>query len=485
MKSPHTNPRSSRRKKSRAALLAAASLAVASALHADPPEANGPLTGQPSAPSKPEDLLHRPYLLGDWGGERTRLEQMGIVFDLEYTNDYSGYPHADTIRGHDNDWGRVRFTIDVDFGKLAHLDGLSFHISAINQNGGNPGTGLQSYANPSGLASSQSTRLDTFWLQQKLFDGIVVIRAGQLAQQDDYGVQEYGASFVMEPLDYAFGNLFGDITATFDPASKPGVELQLHPYGGFYIKSEFQGGETNPYGPNDHHGLGFDLTGSGVLATEVGWRHDDVSVAPQRPVPSEKMEGKDGTDSKAVSAVGNTIKDGPRTLFEWTLPAVYKLGIYNNFADFTEPNTGRVIHDNYLVYGMVNQGLFREGHYGAAYFRGLDTFAGLDYAPGNVSPAYLQATGGFRYTGTFPGRDKDTVGVGVVHTEFSGKFDTAATLLAPAVHRTQETALELNYAAQVTPWLLVQPLLQYYVNPGGTGNHENAVVLGARTKVIF
>ena len=472
---------------SSAVRLAAAGLALASAsvTQADPPSALGPLTGQPSAPSKPEDLLHRPYLLGDWGGERTKLEQMGIVFDLEYINDYFGYPHADTIRGHDNDWGRVRFTLDVDFGKLAHIDGLSFHFSAVNQNGGNPGTGLQVYANPSGLASSQSTRLDTYWLQQKLFGGVLVIRAGQLAQQDDYGVQEYGASFVMEPLDYAFGNLFGDITATFDPASKPGVELQLHPYGGFYLKSEFQGGETNPYGPNDHHGVGFDLTGSGVLATEFGWRHDDVSVAPVRPQPAPR-EGKDTRDGKeAAAAVTPATNDGPRTLLEGTLPAVYKAGIYNNFADFAEPNTGRIIHDNYLIYGMVNQGLFREGHYGAQYFRGLDAFGGVDFAPGNVSPAYLQATGGFRYTGTLPGRDKDTVGLGVVHTEFSGAFDTAATLTAPAVRRTQETAIELNYAAQVTPWLLVQPLFQYYVNPGGTGTHENAVVLGARTKVIF
>jgi porin len=441
-------------------------------------------------------MMNRAYLLGDWDGERTALAEKGVSFDLAYTNDYFGYPHADTIRGHDNDWGRVRFTIDVDFGKLVGIDGLSFHVSAINQNGGNPGTGLQSYANPSGLASSQSTRLDTYWLQQKLFNGVLVIRAGQLAQQDDYGVQEYGSSFVMEPLDYAFGNLFGDITATFDPASKPGVELQLHPYGGFYIKSEFQGGETNPYGPNDHHGLGFDLTGSGVLATEVGWRHDDVSVAPHRPQVEPPSAAKDAKDGKDV-AVTPPIKDGPRTLFEGTLPAVYKAGIYNNFADFTEPNTGRVIHDSYLIYAMVNQALFREGHYDAAYFRGLDAFAGVDYSPGNVAYAYLQSTAGFRYTGTFPGRNKDTVGLGVVHTEFSGRFDTPAVLAAPAtttspavaaapaVRRTEETAIELNYACQVTPWLLVQPLFQYYVNPGGTGTHENAVVLGARTKIVF
>ena len=50
--------------------------------------------------------------------------------------------------------------------------------------------------------------MDTYWLQQKLFNGVLVLRVGQLAQQDDYGVQEYGGSYLLEPLGYAYGNLF-------------------------------------------------------------------------------------------------------------------------------------------------------------------------------------------------------------------------------------------------------------------------------------
>ena len=58
----------------------------------------------------------------------------------------------------------------------------------------------------------------------------------------------------------------------------------------------------------------------------------------------------------------------------------------------------------------------------------------------------------------------------------------------------QETVLELNYLAQVTPWLTVQPDIQYIVHPGGLvpnpsdpngGTTGAALVLGARTTIAF
>lgn len=183
---------------------------------------------------------------------------------------------------------------------------------------------MQSYSNPSSIDGAESTRLDSYWLQQKLFNGGLVIRAGQIAQQDDYGVQEYGASYLLEPLGYAFGNLFGNVTATFDPASKPGVEVRVYPGDGFYGKAMFQGGETNPYG-DDKHVFDFDTDGPRVLAMEIGYRHDDVKVAP------EMAAGVSGNskDGKQTVAPAPTI-DGPKTLFESGLAAVYKLGARGN-----------------------------------------------------------------------------------------------------------------------------------------------------------
>ena len=107
--------------------------ALAGLAHADPPSALGPLPGEMMAnPASPTGLLDRPYLTGDPGGYRSNLAKQGVTFDLEYLNDYFGIVQGDHPRGHDDDWGRVRLTIDVDFGKLLGVNGLSFHFSGLN-----------------------------------------------------------------------------------------------------------------------------------------------------------------------------------------------------------------------------------------------------------------------------------------------------------------------------------------------------------------
>ena len=431
------------------------------------------LNGQPPSSSTPQTADRRQELIDDNTGLRGALKDDGIDFDVEYLNYYQGIVSGDQSHSHDDDWGRIRFTVDVDFAKLARLDGLSFHFSAVNQSGGNIGRTLGSYSNPDNLASFQTTRVDTYWLQQKLFHGVLVVRAGQLAQQDDYGVQEYASSFVMEPLGYAFGNLFDNVTATADPGSKPGFELQLHPYGGFYLKSMIQAGDPDPYGNHDRHGLNFSLDGHGVLATEIGYRREEPSSAGP-PAPADDQRDKSGPSAPA----------GIRTLLEGGLPAVYKVGVYNSFRDYTDARHGDTVHGNYLVYGMINQAIFREAHAGSGLARGLDGFASVDYSPDNVSLAFLQATGGLRYTGPIPTRNTDTLSFGVVHTEFSRRFNTPASLLANGRYRS-ETALELNYEWRLTPWLSVQPVGQYYFDPGGTGRRPGAFLLGFGSKVVF
>lgn len=45
--------------------------------------------------------------------------------------------------------------------------------------------------------------------------------------------------------------------------------------------------------------------------------------------------------------------------------------------------------------------------------------------------------------------------------------------------------IELSYQCQVTPWLIVQPDVQYIINPGGTQDLDNALVVGGRASVTF
>jgi porin len=46
-------------------------------------------------------------------------------------------------------------------------------------------------------------------------------------------------------------------------------------------------------------------------------------------------------------------------------------------------------------------------------------------------------------------------------------------------------AFEFTYQAQVTKWLTVQPDIQFIINPGGTHDLSNALVIGARAVVTF
>jgi carbohydrate-selective porin OprB len=44
---------------------------------------------------------------------------------------------------------------------------------------------------------------------------------------------------------------------------------------------------------------------------------------------------------------------------------------------------------------------------------------------------------------------------------------------------------EVNYGANVTPWLSLQPVAQWYLRPGGDATRSTVFVIGFRTKVTF
>ncbi len=84
--------------------------------------------------SDDQSLLNRPYMLGDWGGRRTALERAGIKFNIISVNDF-----LENTRSNVANWSRVRGTLDIDFGKADLVQGLTFHITALWQGGGNMG----------------------------------------------------------------------------------------------------------------------------------------------------------------------------------------------------------------------------------------------------------------------------------------------------------------------------------------------------------
>jgi porin len=391
---------------------------------------------QPSNDAGIESWTNSPYMFGDWDGERTKLANLGLTFSFISVNDF-----LVNQKGGDANWSRVRGTVDFDFGKAELVPGLTFHITGLWQAGGNMGAYIGSSANPSSLVSANTARLDSWWFEQALLNHKLYVRVGQFAGLDFYGVQADGSSYILEPLGYAIGNLFPADYESFDPAGTPAAEIRVVPSRHFYWKGAIFSGNRNPY-QDDTTGFDFRFKDSPVVATEIGYNFDPPSAT--------------GTGS---------------------LPGTYKLGATVNPGQFSNIATGAQSKTNYLMYVMANQRIYRPD---AGSDRGLDLNFAFDWTPGQYTRDYSQVTGGFRYHGLIPHRERDTVSAGVVYTRISPTLDQAfATAGLPLFG--SEKAVEINYALKVTRWFTLQPVFQYYFDTGANPVGRNSAVAGFRT----
>lgn len=167
-------------------------------------------------------------------------------------------------------WERVHGRIDIDFSRFMRWRGLKFHASGLWQTGGNLGARMGALANPSDLVNANAARLDTFWLEQRFFDDKVRIRVGEWAGKDFYGNQEYGDSWLMDPLGYAFGNLFNSVYESPNLAGTPGAEVKVAPNRSFYLKTAVTAANRDPL-HQDPTGFEFKIRNTPAYLFEAGY----------------------------------------------------------------------------------------------------------------------------------------------------------------------------------------------------------------------
>lgn len=116
------------------------------------------------------------------------------------------------------------------------------------------------------------------------------------------------------------------------------------------------------------------------------------------------------------------------------------------------------------LYALAEKSVYYERHDPV---QGLSLFGRAGIADESATPvdAYLGA--GAVYRGLLPGRGEDRAGLAVAAARVAagGRW---------------EVAIELSYRARVTRWLTIQPSVQHVIDPGGTGELDDATVLGVR-----
>lgn len=107
----------------------------------------------------------------------------------------------------------------------------------------------------------------------------------------------------------------------------------------------------------------------------------------------------------------------------------------------------------------------------------LDAWLRIGAAAPAVNPIGTYVGGGITY-----GTDESRAGIAVAHARLGNPQHRAA-LLSGIDARRAETAIEASYARTVLNRIVLQPDLQYIVDPGWDGARENALVIGLRVQL--
>ncbi len=398
----------------------------------------------------PATLWTRETLLGDLGGVRTRLTEHGISFIPTYTGEViygiMDSPHGSHVVYDHN----VNLPLDVDMEKLLSWRGATFHANAYWLAGRSLTEDcIGDLANVSNISAYRTFRLQELWLQQTFWKDRASIKIGSVAVDTEFFAASSSALFI----NSSFGT-FSLIAANLPnppiyPVAAPAVRLavQLHPRVNFQI-GIFDGDSG---------------------AQDVNKNGADFHLAA-------------GDGALIFSELGFNLH--PATAGEKSLAGILKIGSFVHTKRITtwqnqlDGSTGGGSY-NYGIYGVAEHDLFkRDGKRVTAFLRGGG-------APGNRNVIGWYCDVGVNATGLLPGRTDDVAGIAFARSSFSRSFSDYQQTTEGTRAFDSEMVIEATYKAQITPWWMVQPDLQFILTPGGERNCDNAIVLGLRTSVSF
>ncbi|MBE7209480.1 MAG: carbohydrate porin [Gluconacetobacter diazotrophicus] len=438
------------------------------------------------------------------GGLRPFLARGGLSVGLAETDEVIGNPAGGVRRGADYE-GLTVMGLGLDTAALGWSGGV-VDVSALQVHGRNlSGDDLGTLQTASGIEADRSTRLWELWFQQTLFGGRVDVKLGQQSLDQEFLVSQGSSLFVntamgwpiVPSLDlYAGGPAY--------PLSSLGVRLRARldrnvallagvfdddPSGGpFGDDSQTRGAEQS--------GAAFSTTNGALLIAELQYALNPAPAAPPT------LAGP--SQAAPAPALPDTSPPPPG------LPGIYKLGFYFDTAAFpdrhrddhglslADPDSDGIPRQHrhaWSIYGVADQTLWRPAPDSP---RAFGIFLRVQAGPGSASLLDLGVNGGVVLKDPLSGRDNDTAGLGFGVAKIGSAArdldrDAARFAGSPLPVRSAESFVELTYQAQIRPWWILQPDLQWVLRPGGgvprpddpSRRVGNALVLGLRTNVNF
>ncbi|WP_236711022.1 carbohydrate porin [Novosphingobium barchaimii] len=390
-------------------------------------------------------------MTGDWGGRRTRLKDSGISLRADYVSETFAAVDGGVRRGTAYTQ-QIRAGMDFDMGKIAGWSGGLFHVTLNDRRGVGISSDYVGNRLPIQEAyGGQYVRLGEVSYEQNLLHDRLNLRLGYFAMGNDLGGMALGCNFVNAAFCAHPLSLSGDSGWYNYPNARWGAAIRYRPRAdialrtGIYQVNPNLGSEGNAFHPFAGGSTGV------ILPFEVeydpGLRRD--------------------------SAV---------------LPGHYKVGVYYDTSRVARVGGSGKVTGRYGVYILADQMIVREGSGG----RGLSVFGQFTANPEASAQITRWYAAGAVKTGTFRGRDADTLALGVVHAQLDPRLrrahaETAGILDGYAALPAGETAIEMSYGFQARRWLSIRPDVQYIIEPGSFAfrSTHNALALGCQVRMQF
>ena len=419
-------------------------------------------------------------LAGDPTGLRTQAASHGVTLSLTDSENLLSNLAGGEKTGATNQ-GLSVATLSIDTGKAFNLQGGTINISAEQIHG----RALSQYylnnlQTANGNEAQNSTRLWEAWYDQAF--GVSDVKIGQQSIDNEFIVSQYSALFIntmagwpLLPSDdlYAGGPAYplSSLGARLKTSLAPNVTVLA----GAFDDNPPGGSFANDPQSADSGGTKFNLQTGALFIAEVQYVRN--------PAPAS----------------------GPAT----GLTGTYKLGFWYDTAAFPDQEFGtdslslanpasslipQKHRGNYSLYAVMDQTLWQN-----AGGQSVNGFARIMFTPlADENLIVFFFNGGLTIAAPFPSRPNDSAGIDFGLGDISGRAaalsrDTAFFTGTPLPARTTEELIELTYQAQITPWLLLQPDVQYIITPGAgilnnnpsLGRVQNEFVAGLRAITTF
>ena len=371
----------------------------------------------------------QPWLLGNWGGQRSALAEKGVEFEIVATTDVLA-----NVSGGIDDGVETPTTFDlavnIDTAAAGWWNNGTLRVYLLGTTGGDTNTHVGALQVASNIEAPDTVKLYEAWYEHKFFGEKLSILLGLHDLNSEFYVTDLSGVF----MNSSFGN--GQEVAQIGPSIFPttamAARVKFSPTENTYLMGAVYDGV--PGDPNDPYGT--------------------------------NVEFNDGDGVLTIGEVGMT--GGAGRHFKLAFGGWHQTEFDNMISCLRSDNHG------FYTVGEVDLWRLEDG-------RGLGVFGQLGFAEEDRNQTDLYAGGGFNWTGPCACRAADVFGVAVAHARNGDDFLNANA----GAFTDGETLLEVTYAVAVTPWLLVQPDLQYFFDPGTDPALDDALVIGARFQIAL